>query len=364
MNNIVEASEKVKESSIQDVVFTKHVTNVVELKAALKENGYVILDNNIEDVSAPIWISNVEGAASNIDHAVTLDLDGKTISTTDSFEGRPLMNCVKLTVTGNGTITSVNAGDGGYGAIRNYNELTIENGTFIGNPLAWASTIDNWQGSLTINDGWFGGTGSMLNRKDGVAVINGGNFISEACSGLPVTAYAYAVRSQGKITINNAYVRGAHGGVSVEGGIAVINNVDSETYVCSTAEGQIADHSSHGDKTYYALYVAGEQTNVSCVVNGGHFKASSKSAVYIGNNTPGDGGNRQKAFATINGGEFSTAGSASIITVDGTLGFAYLYGGKYSNDNVKIGSITTYHLDDICDQQMSSSQEGNWYVVR
>ena len=303
------------------------------------------------EVSSPLWISETEGAASNIDHTVTLDLNGKTLSTGTSFVGRVLMNCVKLTVTGNGTITSVN-------------ELTIENGTFIGNPLSWASTIDNWEGNLTINGGWFGGTGSMLNRTNGVAVINGGNFISEACSKLPGTCYAYAVRNQGKITINNAYVRGAHGAIGIEGGNAVINNADAETYVCSTAEGQIEDHTTHGDATYYALYIAGEQTNVSCTVNGGKFKASSRFAVLIGNNTPGDGGNRQKAFATIAGGEFTAGGTSNVIKIDGTLGYAYLYGGKYSNNNVTIGSVSTYHLNDICDSQMNVYQEGNWYIVK
>lgn len=203
----------------------------------------------------------------------------------------------------------------------------------------------------------------MFNRANGIAVINGGQIVSEACSKLPGPCYCYALRSAGKITINNAYVSGAHGGIGIEGGNAVINYVESETYVCSTAEDQIEDHSTHGDVTHYALYVVGEQTNVSSTVNGGKFKSNRLFAVLIGNNTPGDGGNRQKAFATITCREFTAGGNSNVIKIDGNLGYAYLYGGKYSNNNVTIGNVSTYYLNDICDSQKSVYQEGNWYVV-
>ncbi len=364
LDTIVEASEEVKDASIQTVTYTKHVTTVDELSAALPENGHVILDNDLQ-VSTPVWI----GSQGNLlDHSVILDLNGHTISTTSSFEGRPLMNCAKMTVTGNGTISSAAAGEGGWGAIRNYNELTILNGTFKGHPTAGGSAIDNQAGGkLLIEDGWFGGTGGLNNRDNGIATVNGGQFISEACSGIPGEVYCYALRSSGQLTLNNAYVRGAHGGVSIEGGRTVINNVDSESYVCKTAEGQVVDHSGHGDVAYYALYIAGEQTSVNCTINGGHFKSASKWAVHIGNSTPGDGGAMQKAFATINGGEFIAAEGKEVIRVNGTLGFAYLYGGKYSNNDVKIGSgssYVAYHLADIAFPGANITLEDGWYVVR
>lgn len=66
------------------------------------------------------------------DAKIILDMNGKTISTTNDFVGRPIKNNGCLTITGNGTIDSSLSDSDGYGAIDNYGELVIENGTFTG----------------------------------------------------------------------------------------------------------------------------------------------------------------------------------------------------------------------------------------
>ena len=78
--------------------------------------------------------------------AVVLDLNEKTITSivakAEDADGssRPIENYGTLTVIGNGVIDRSAAN--GFGAIRNYGELTIESGTFKGDDQASGSAID------------------------------------------------------------------------------------------------------------------------------------------------------------------------------------------------------------------------------
>ena len=100
-----------------------------------------------------------------IDKSITLDLNGKTISNTADIWGDntnailSIKKGAKVTVTGNGTIAAkendcytINVVNG---------DLTIENGTFVGN----ISVVQVQKGSLTINGGAFSLLQKMTDGK-------------------------------------------------------------------------------------------------------------------------------------------------------------------------------------------------------
>lgn len=126
-----------------------------------------------------------------IDKSITLDLNGKTIKNTEDIWGETanailsITNGAKVTITGNGTIAAkendcytINVVNG---------DLTIENGTFVGN----ISVVQVQKGSLTINGGafsllqkWEGGSKYLINCIDNAYVdgsatvaISGGTFV-------------------------------------------------------------------------------------------------------------------------------------------------------------------------------------------
>lgn len=100
-----------------------------------------------------------------INKSITLDLNGKTIKNTADIWGDTanailsIKNGAKVTITGNGTIAAkqddcytINVVDG---------DLTIENGTFVGN----ISVVQVQKGSLTINGGNFSLLQKMTDGK-------------------------------------------------------------------------------------------------------------------------------------------------------------------------------------------------------
>ena len=100
-----------------------------------------------------------------IDKSITLDLNGKTIKNTADIWGDnanailSIKNGAKVTITGNGTIAAkendcytINVVNG---------DLTIENGTFVGN----ISVVQVQKGSLTINGGAFSLLQKMTDGK-------------------------------------------------------------------------------------------------------------------------------------------------------------------------------------------------------
>ncbi len=126
-----------------------------------------------------------------INKSITLDLNGKTIKNTADIWGDnanailSIRNGAKVTITGNGTIAAkendcytINVVNG---------DLTIENGTFVGN----ISVVQVQKGSLTINGGafsllqkWEGGSKYLINCIDKAYVdgsatvaISGGTFV-------------------------------------------------------------------------------------------------------------------------------------------------------------------------------------------
>ena len=74
---------------------------------------------------------------------IVLNMDGHRITVNEDFTGRPIVNNGILKVIGNGTIDSTNSEVGGYGAINNFGNLTIENGIFKGHVCEDGSAIYN-----------------------------------------------------------------------------------------------------------------------------------------------------------------------------------------------------------------------------
>ena len=171
-----------------------------QLRMVAAMGGEVTLTDNVE-LDAPL----------NVQANMTLNLNGKTITTTleqegrhhyaifnnanlvlegeGAIEARGIKNFGEMTVNGNVTIKNIDSNGGA--AIWNEGKVTINNGTFISSEGAGANTY-----------------GAALNtRAGGEAVVNGGTF--EAYSQL-----TYAIVNEGKTTINNATVKGKHGAVA------------------------------------------------------------------------------------------------------------------------------------------------------
>ena len=266
---------------------------------------------------------------------IVLDMNGYSITVADDFYGRPLMNYGTLTMTGNGTIDSSVSDAGGLGAINNYGTLTIENGTYKSSVNVSGATIFNRpHATLIIKDGKFdAGRTAVYNAGD--AYIYNGHFDCRSCSSCNPNSWGYTIQShqqeQGvmpNLYFYNGTVIGVQGAFSTSAGYTEIHDGTFETVPC-------ANH-SNGSTAHYALYVAGESGVVECNVYGGTFKSVSKVAAYIGNNTPGDGGDRLPALVNIYDGSFTGGGSGVAVSVNKELGGLEVVGGTFSSD------ITTY----------------------
>lgn len=261
------------------------------------------------------------------DAKIILDMNGKTISTTNDFVGRPIKNNGYLTVKGKGTIDSSMSDSDGYGAIDNYGELVIENGTFTGSVNAGGASIKNRpKAELTIRDGLFNGAPTAV-YNSGKADIYGGTFDCHSCSACNGSSWGYTIQSHynpgGDMPELNFYdgtVIGVQGAFSTSAGKTEIYDGTFETVAC--------DKHPNGSSAYYALYVAGESGKVLCNVHGGTFKSISKVAAFIGNSN--DGGDKLDAVANFYGGTFITGDNNNdVIHVDEKLGGLEISGGQY-----------------------------------
>lgn len=295
--------------------------------AAAPANGTetrVELTDNITGFTTDDIITIQEG------QNIVLDMNGYSITVADDFTGRPLVNYGTLTMTGDGTIDSSVSDSGGLGAINNYGILTIENGTYKSSVNVSGATIFNRpHATLIIQDGKFdAGRTAVYNAGD--AYIYNGYFDCRSCSTCNPNSWGYTIQShqqeQGvlpNLYFYNGTVKGVQGAFSTSAGYTEIHDGTFETISC-------ANHSN--DTAFYALYVAGESGVVECNVYGGTFKSVSKVAAYIGNNTPGDGGDRLPALVNIYDGSFTGGGSGVAVSVNKELGGLEVVGGTFSSD--------------------------------
>ena len=231
------------------------VSTTEELEKALINGGNIKLKN---DISIPAVIEIPAGTTTE------LDLNGKTItSTEDSSIGkdRPIVNYGTLVIKGNGTIDTTDAN--GYGAIRNYGTLTIENGTFKGNGLGGGSAVDNQTGgTTTINGGTYYASAAVMNRVGGTMIINGGDFegVTNANEEYSSGIWSYAIRNYGDMTINDCNMHGSmNGGVACDQGTITING------------GYFKVEKPEINQSFYVLLTK-KSTASKIIVNGGTFE--------------------------------------------------------------------------------------------
>ena len=281
---------------------------------------------------------------------IVLDMNGYSITVASDFTGRPLMNYGTLTMTGNGTIDSSASNTGGYGAIDNYGTLTIENGTYTGSVNASGSSIKNRAGkTLTIYGGTFNGAVTAVYNA-GNAYIFGGTFDCHSCSACNSQSWGYTIQSHQDTDgiLPNLYfydgtVIGVQGAFSTSAGYSEIRGGSFTTVSC--------DKHPNGSSAFYALYIAGESGEVECNVYDGLFTSVSREAVHVGNNAPGDGGDRLPALVNIYGGEFN-GGANTAVNVDYVLGGLEVVGGTFSSD------VSTY-----VSKSATTSSDGGKTVV-
>lgn len=237
-----------------------------------------------------------------------------------------------------------------------YNTVGTDNGAILKGRPGCNILIENGKFYCTGTDGAF--------VSEGVSVINDGYFYTDSSSR---GNFVYCVRSTGgddaEITINGGTVYGIHGGIGIIAGKGTINDVS--VYVRDRE-----DLMENGvDKSFYALYVAGESGDVGVVVNGGSFNAAYRYACYIGNtNTGGDGGINAEADIEINGGVFTIGSSSSVnsaMHIDFPLGNATIKGCKSDTETINIKTEGDKKLSDNVAEgyTVTGPDENGYYSV-
>ena len=300
--------------------------------AADGEETTIRLIDNISNLSTDAIVTIPAGKV------IVLDMGGHSITVSENFTGRPIVNEGTLTVKGSGVIDSSASETGGYGAINNTGTLHIIDGTYSGSLKASGAAIRNTGASavLVVESGLFEkATCAVYN--EGSATINGGKFIGTSCSSCNSNIISsYTVRNaavNAVMEINGGEVIGTQGAVGAAVGKLTVNNGSFKTVDCANKHGAI----------FYALYAAGEVGEVETIINGGTFETEGKyTAVLIGNdNKNGDGGINAESTAQINGGTFSAPNNVPAVKKATETGDLSLSGGTFSSDVKDLTQETT-----------------------
>lgn len=300
--------------------------------AADGEETTIRLIDNISNLSTDAIVTIPAGKV------IVLDMGGHSITVSENFTGRPIVNEGTLTVKGSGVIGSSASETGGYGAINNTGTLHIIDGTYSGSLKASGAAIRNTGASavLVVESGLFEkATCAVYN--EGSATINGGKFIGTSCSSCNSNIISsYTVRNaavNAVMEINGGEVIGTQGAVGAAVGKLTVNNGSFKTVDCANKHGAI----------FYALYAAGEVGEVETIINGGTFETEGKyTAVLIGNdNKNGDGGINAESTAQINGGTFIAPNNVPAVKKATETGDLSLSGGTFSSDVKDLTQETT-----------------------
>ncbi len=244
------------------------------------------------------------------DVTITLDLNGHTVSK-PTGTGRILNNM------GTMTINDSSAGKTGLvtayrNAIGNFGTMVINGGTFETHCNVGGTAVMNEEGgTMTVNQIVVNADFFAVNNL-GDMVINGGEFHSTSTNE-PGT-FAYCVRNYANMTVNDATITGIQGALASASGVLKVYDGDFST-------------AWDNSRSFYALYIAGEEDVVTGYVYGGTF-SSPKYAIYIGNdNKGGDGGINADATTYVYGGTYY-GGKSAIYRAQET-GNPYVTGGTY-----------------------------------
>lgn len=294
---------------------TAQVASEEELKNALESGRSAVLTQDIA-LAGPVTVP----AGANVE----LDLGGRAITASIA---NPLVNEGTMTVrdsVGGATVSAPR------GCIRNVGTLSVNGGHYITTDKTGGSALFNGGGATMTVKSCVVDAASFAIGNAGMCTINGGELHSTSSNETP--NWAYCIKSTGadaRLIINDATVTGIQGGVAAVQGTVRINGGNF-----STEQGN--------SRSFYALYVAGEDGEVNGDVYGGTF-SSPRQAVYIGNdNTNGDGGINASACLNIHGGTFE--GGSSALFKSQNTGTAFISGGTF-RDGTGDSNIAGYVID-------------------
>lgn len=298
------------------------ISSEEEFSNAFKESGTYKLTADLKDTSTVTISSGVE---------VVLDLNGHSIEA-----GLRQAERHYYAIDNYGKFTLKDSIGGGYISARGIENLTGGNMTILSGEII---AIDSNGGAAIWNDDNLKISGGKLKTthvgspKDtygagclnngGTAVIDGGTFES-------VNRRTYAIISSGNITLNNnPIVTGAHGGLTIDSGTAVVNG------------------GKYTSTEYYGLYVSNDARGVdpekaAVTVNGGTFTGKSYS-VWIGS----DVNNPVDSVIEINDGIFNNDLMVQK-NVEDDAGI-FVKGGLYPSKNVasyKANGYSVYKEND------------------
>ena len=368
------------ESGINDYVAYINDTGYVTLSSALdaapadRTKTVVTLETDIE-VSEPMNVVSGQN--------ITIDLNGKKITVSDTFSGKLITNYGTLSITGNGSIGVSEDKTGFTGVVDNYGELIVENGTFTGNLSGNGALFYNRSGgTATFDGGYFSGAGTAVTtfagsnttinggtyvspwypafENRGEALITGGTFTNTSCSSCDPYHWGYTIRNGQNSDSAHLVIKPAEGSeVKVTGTQGGVTSVEGTMEIYGGSFTTVDCPKKHG-QAFYALYVAGETGKTSATIYDGVFKSYNRTAVYVGNS--GDGGIEEEAVVVIHGGTFSVTDTSDPTKYKGIL---YI---DNETDNCPVaevygGSFSDTLPEDAIAPGYSVSNEGGQFVV-
>lgn len=244
------------------------------------------------------------------DVTITIDLNGHTVSK-PTGTGRILENAGNVTINDSSTDKSglVSAYRNNVG---NTGTMVINGGTFETHCNVGGTTLYNGVGGTMTINGCVVNADFFAINNEGDMEINGGEFHSTSTNE-PGT-FAYCVRNYANMTINDATITGIQGALASASGVLKVYDGHFSTEWGNS-------------RSFYALYIAGEQDVVTGYIYGGTY-SSPKYAIYIGNdNKGGDGGINADATTFVYGGTYN--GGISAIYRAQQTGNPYVSGGTF-----------------------------------
>ena len=305
INLLGKEANKETPSDSEDKPIEVTVTTVEEFIAALENlsgKTEITLEDNLNletPLEVPVGAEVILNLSNN---SVTVDKDiyafensGNMTINGGEITGKGVLNNPggTLVIDNDAHITSTNE-DGGTAAIQNEGDLVIKSGTFAVTHVG--STKDP--------------KGVAIVRNNGTMVVEQGTFESP-------NKRAYAIISNGEITLTNSgetIINGVHGGIAADSGKVTING------------------GSYNSDEFYAIYASidavtdmdDEEQIPNIVINDGTFNGK-RYSIWIGS----DDNPIVKGYIRIYGGTFLKPVNAEAKVLEGNG--IFIYGGKFAS---------------------------------